>query len=150
MCPNRSHGGGHRRRVAARRVSRLGQFASNVGADAGAARPLTFDREPIRAPVGFTGAVVVDAREADTLEPPRGSWADVSLVVVAVRDHRKALVELAGRRAVEQLEWDVDRAGQMFVVVLVRRQHFDELAPFVAYQALNFVAVDRRCISALL
>src|SRR5262249_29839231 len=57
---------------------------ARVGADAGAGRTLPFERQPEGAPVGLAGRVVVDASEADALEPPRGSRAHVSLVVVAV------------------------------------------------------------------
>src|SRR3712207_8418598 len=48
----------------------------------------TLFRSPPRPPVGLAGDVVVDVREAEALEPPRGSRAHVSLVVVAVDDHR--------------------------------------------------------------
>src|SRR5262249_45741636 len=111
--------------------------------DARAAVCLSLERETIGSPVGFAGGVVVDAGEADAFEPPRGSWAHVSLVVVAIDDHRPFAIELARGVAVDRLERDVDRAGQVFVVVFIGREHLHELRVLVLEQALEFVAVDR-------
>ncbi len=95
-----------------------------IGADdacgASAAVVAAFEWESERAPVGLTCSVVVDAREADALEPPRGSWTHVSLVVVAIDDHRPHASELAGRLAVERLQREVDCAWEVFV--LIRRR----------------------------
>src|SRR5439155_4329483 len=93
------------------------------------------------APVGFAGGVVVDAGKAERFEPRRGSWAHVSLVVVAVDDHRPLPVELPSRHGVERLERDVDRAGKVFVLVLLRRQNFDQLCRGGG-QLLHVLAVD--------
>ena len=62
-------------------------------------RPLA--RQPERAPVLLAGDVVVHAVEPESLEPHRGSWAEVSLVVVAVDDDRPVARELPGRTLVE-------------------------------------------------
>jgi hypothetical protein len=71
------------------------------------------------APVGLARGVVVHLLEADAFERRRGSRAHVSLVVVAVDDHRSTAIEPARRLPVELLERDVDRPRQ--VLVLVRR-----------------------------
>src|SRR5438093_315270 len=63
----------------------------------------------VLAPVGLAGDIVVGLAEAERFEPRRGSWREVSLVVVAVGDHRPPPVERARRFAVEGLERDVDR-----------------------------------------
>src|SRR6266511_1504532 len=89
------------------------------------------------------GDVVVHAPEPHRLEPPRGSWAEVSLVVVAVDNHRPVAVELARRALVEFLERDVDRADDVLLAELLRRQHLDELGSFLGDRPANLVAVNR-------
>src|SRR5436190_20909624 len=95
--------------------------------DPGAAAARALERQSGGAPVSLAGDVVMNLCEADALEPPRGPWAHVSLVVVAVDDHRAPACELPGRLAVEFLEWDVDRSGHVFLFELGGRQHLDEL-----------------------
>src|SRR5918992_5267185 len=73
-----------RRRVLARHLS--GPRALGVRA---------LDRKSGREPVELPVDVVVDVGEPQALEPPRGSWADVSGGVPAVHDDRPAGVELA-------------------------------------------------------
>src|SRR5262249_58619446 len=78
-----------------RLVERAGRDVGlQVCADTCAALTSSFEREAEGAPVGLAGDVVVDAGEADAFEPPRGSWAHVSLRVVAVDDHRPFAVGL--------------------------------------------------------
>jgi hypothetical protein len=110
-------------------------------AHAGSAVTETFDRESERAPVGLAGDIVVDVFETEAFEPRRGSWRQVSLVVVAVDDHRPIARQPAGALGFEALEWDVDRPREVLVVVLGLRQHFDELGAVVE-QPLQFIAVD--------
>ena len=81
-----------------------GPAPAGPGADPRLASLRAFDGEAEAAPVGLAGGVVVDLLEADAFEPRRGSWAHVSLAVVAVDDHRSSLVEAARRFAVELLE----------------------------------------------
>src|SRR4029450_5063940 len=85
-----------------------GNVAAEVRGDPGLAAARALERHPGRAPAGLAGDVVISLGEADALEPPRGPWARVSLVVVAVDDHRSAALELPGRFAVEFLERDLD------------------------------------------
>jgi len=120
-----------------------GNVGARMCADAGGAIAETSDRESERAPVGLAGDIVVDVSETETFEPRRGSWRQVSLVVVAVDDHRPIALQPPGTLGVEALERDVDRARKVLVFVLVLRQHFDELGAVVE-QPLQFVAVDRR------
>jgi hypothetical protein len=110
--------------------------------DTRAAVRASFERQPERTPVGLAGRVVVDAREADVFEPPRGSRTEVSLVVVAVDDHRSLRIELRRRGSVERLEWKVQRTGQVLVFEVVFREHLDDLRVLVAAEPLNLVVVD--------
>ena len=80
-----------------------------------------------RAPVALAVRVLVDLLEPHRVEPPRGSWAQVSLIVVAVDDDRPTAVELQSRLAVQLLERDIDSAGDVLLFVLLARKHFDEL-----------------------
>src|SRR5438034_3968086 len=95
--------------------------------DARAAVGRALERKPERAPVGLARDVVVDAGEAEVFEPRRGSWARVSLGVVAVNDHRPLRVERGRRFAVQRLQRDVDRARELLVLEFVRRENLDEL-----------------------
>ena len=72
---------------------------------------LAFEREPERAPIGLPGLVVVYLLESESGEPRRGPWRQVSLVVVAVHDHRPGPVVPDGGRGVQLLQRQVDRAG---------------------------------------
>src|ERR671935_261240 len=69
--------------------------------------------------------------------------ADVSLVVVAVDDHRPVAVELVRRAFVELLQRDVDRAHDVLLGKVLRRQHLDELSVLLLKQPLHLVPVDR-------
>src|ERR671935_21774 len=67
--------------------------------------------------------------------------ADVSLVVVAVDDHRPVAVELVRRAFVELLQRDVDRAHDVLLGKVLRRQHLDELSVLLLKQPLHLVDV---------
>jgi len=54
---------------------------------------LALGRQASGQPVELTVRVVVDLGEPEALEPPRGSWAEVSGRVPAVHDDRSAWVE---------------------------------------------------------
>jgi hypothetical protein len=95
-----------------------GNVAAEVRTDPGFAAARPFEREAGGAPIGLAGDVVMNLGEADALEPPRGSWARVSLVVVAVDDHRAPALELPSGLPVEFLEWDVDRTRQVLLYEL--------------------------------
>src|SRR5207244_244863 len=83
--------------------------------------------QPRRQPVLLPGLVVVYLSEAKALEPPRGPWAHVSGGVPAVDDHGAGGVEQGGR-LLDAPKRDVDRAGQVLVLVLLRRQDLHELS----------------------
>src|SRR5205823_10468728 len=93
-----------------------GNVAAQIGDNPGFASTRAFERQAGRAPVGLAGGVVMCLTEADALEPPRGPWARVSLIVVAVDDHRPPALELSSRLAVEFLERDVDRTRQVLLL----------------------------------
>src|SRR5581483_7155567 len=81
--------------------------------------------------------------EAERFEPPRGSRAHVSLVVVAVDDDRPVAVELTRPLPFQLLEGDVDCAREVLFFVFVVREHFDELRS-IGDELLNVIAVDWR------
>src|SRR5262249_27387847 len=116
---------------------------SGESADTGAAVGLSLEGKPEGAPVRLAGDVVVYASEVHRFEPPRGSWAHVSLVVVAVDDDRPLPVERRGRGAGERLQRHVDRARKVLVLELVRREHLEELGTLVAHEPLELVTIDR-------
>src|SRR5262249_3572125 len=100
-------------------------------------------QESVRPPILLAGDVVVDTPEAERFEPPRGSRADVSLVVVAVDDYRPLAVKFARGALVELLERDVDGAADVFLRVVSRRQHLNELRVPLGDQSANLVSVNR-------
>src|SRR5262249_48361853 len=77
-----------------------GRLPARDTGDARAAVSSTLERETVGAPVDFAAGVVVDAREAEAVEPRRGSWAHVSLAVIAIHDHRPRRLELRRRLGV--------------------------------------------------
>ena len=105
-------------------------------------RPL-LRAEARRTPVGLACDVVVYAGEADAFEPPRGSWAQVSLGVVAVDDHRPLAVERGRRAPIQCLERDVDRTRKVLIRIVVRPENLDELGSFYAAEALDFITIKR-------
>jgi hypothetical protein len=89
--------------------------ATGERADARPAVGVSVERQPERSPVGLAGDVVVDAGETESFEPRRGSWAQVSLGVVEVDDHRAQRIERLRRFAGERPQRNVDRARQVLV-----------------------------------
>src|SRR5205085_9276018 len=69
---------------------------------------LSLHRHAVSKPVGLAGRVVVDLGKAERFEPPRGSWTDVSLEVVAVDDHRSIFAQLGRRLCAQLLQRDAD------------------------------------------
>ena len=106
------------------------------------ARIGALEREAERAPVGLAGGVVEDLLEPESGEPRRGPWREVSLVVVAVDDHRPRAVEARCGRGVQLFKREVDGPGKVLVFELVLRQHLDDLRAF-AQGAVHAVPVDR-------
>src|SRR5262249_46743399 len=78
---------------------------------------------------------------ADALEPPRGSRAQVSLVVVAVDDHRPLALESPRRLRIQGFQGDVDRARKVLLLVFGLRKHLDELRA-LGEQPLHLVSGD--------
>ena len=74
-----------------------GRAGTDDASGASAAVVAALERKSERAPIGLTCGVVVDVCEAERFEPRRGPRAQVSLVVVAVGDHRPLPVEVPGR-----------------------------------------------------
>lgn len=92
-------------------------------------------------PIQLALRVVVDVGEAEALEPPRGSWADVAGRVPAVDDHGSGRVEGRRRLPLEPSQRQGDRSRQVFLVELRGRQDLDELRALV-HQTPNAFAID--------
>jgi hypothetical protein len=88
---------------------------------------LSFCRQATCQPVDFAGDIVEDLGETKAFEPPRSSWAQISLRIVAVDDHRPLALKPSDGLFVEPRQWDVPRSRQMFTLICLRWQHLDEL-----------------------
>jgi hypothetical protein len=104
---------------------------------------LTFEGEACREPVDLARGIVEDLVEAEAVEPPRGSRADVSGVVEAVHDDRTRAIQNLARLLFEVTQREVDRPGKVGVAVLVRRQDVDEPNARQLEHPLQFFALDR-------
>ena len=71
--------------------------------------------------------VVVDAGEAESGEPARGAWTQVSEAVPAVDDDVASPIQPLGRFGVQLREWKTDRAREMELLVALSRQDLDDL-----------------------
>ena len=97
--------------------------ATSPAADAGRSCPLVKARSK---PVELAFHIVIDLVSL-ALEPPRGPRAEVSGRVPAVDDDRLARVELPSRLRLDLPQRQVDRAGKMVFLELLRSQHLDQL-----------------------
>jgi hypothetical protein len=79
---------------------------------------LSFHWQAIGQPVDFSRFIIKYLLEAQAFEPPRGSWTQVSLIVVAINDDRPVFLQFAGRLLVERLKWNVDGLGKMPFLIL--------------------------------
>src|SRR5438132_6473199 len=84
-------------------------------------------RHPGRQPVRLSRLVVVDLAESQALEPPRGSRADVSGRVPAVHDDRPIGIEPVPGLLVDSADRDADGARKVLLLILLARQHLDQL-----------------------
>jgi hypothetical protein len=111
--------------------------------------PLPFCGQAARQPVYFAGDIVEDLGEAKAFEPPRRSWAQVSLRIMAVDDHRPLALKPGDGPFVEPCQWDVPRPRQVLILVYLRRQHLDELrSRFHEFLHLTSVDTYRHVISS--
>jgi hypothetical protein len=92
-------------------------------------------------PVEFSVRVVVDLGEPKALEPPRGSWAEVSGRVPAVHDDGPAWVERPSGLGLELAEGQVDRAREVVFLELFRGQDVDHLGALL-HEILNLLPAD--------
>ncbi len=98
-------------------------------------------RQPGSEPVDLPGGVVVHV-EVQALEPPRGPWTHVSQAVPAVDDHRAYAVENVGDAVVQLLERQMDRLGEVLLVVLGARKNLDQLCSPMLHEAKHLIAID--------
>src|SRR6266511_3674075 len=98
-------------------------------------------REPGGDPVQLTGVVVVDLGEPEALEPPRGSWAQVSGRVPAIDDDRPGWIQAGPRICLDLGQGKVDRAREVLVLVLLSRQDLDQLSA-LGQEPLDLVPID--------
>lgn len=97
--------------------------------------------QPVSKPVHLTGHVTVDLTESKALEPRRGPWAQVSLIIVTIHNDRLGLIQFRRAFSFELRQRDVDGAGEMNPSVFFRWQHLDKLGSPL-HQLLYLVAID--------
>ena len=68
-------------------------------------------------PIRFARRVAEDLGKTQADEPPRGSGAQVSLIIVAVDDDWLLPIKLSGALRIEMPQKDVDRSRQMLFLV---------------------------------
>jgi hypothetical protein len=102
---------------------------------------LPFTRKTRRQPIGLSGDVMENVRESEALEPPRGSRAQVSLIVPTVGHDGSRPIQLGYRLPIQLLQRDVDRTRQVLLHKLSLREHLQDLGP-LGPQASYFLAID--------
>jgi len=103
-------------------------------------RGLALGRKAGGEPVELAGGVVVDLRESEALEPPRGPWTEISGRVPAVDDDGRVLVEFACRLRLDLAQGQVDRAREVVLFEFLAGQDLHDLRPHV-HQLLQLVAL---------
>jgi hypothetical protein len=81
--------------------------------------------------------------EPEAFEPRRGPCAEVSLIVVAVRNNGTARVQPFGGRSIECLERDVDGTRDVFGLVFFGPENLNELSALLN-ELLDAMMVDHR------
>src|SRR5262249_37476379 len=100
-----------------------------------------FGRKPCRQPVELSGYVVVHVLEPEALEPPRGSWAQISGRVPTVDEYGPARIELCLGFGFEASERETDRSRKMVSLELFPGQHLHHLRAF-PHETADVVAID--------
>jgi hypothetical protein len=114
--------------------------ASHVSsASARGVRP--FCGKACRQPVELSVDVVVHLLEPEALEPPRGSWAQVSGRVPAVDEYRPERIELFLGFGLEASERETDGSRKMVSLELVPGQHLHHLHAF-PHESPDVGAID--------
>jgi hypothetical protein len=96
-----------------------------------------------RRPIRFARGVAKDLGKPQADEPPRGSGAQVSLIIVAVNDDWLLPIKLSRALRIEMPQKDVDRSRQMLFFVFRFGEHLEQ-PPTLRDQLLHFVTIDRR------
>jgi hypothetical protein len=94
-------------------------------------------------PIRFARGVAKDLGKTQADEPPRGSGAQVSLIIVAVNDDWLLSIKLSRALRIEMPQKDVDRSRQMLVLVFRFGEHLEQ-PPTLRDQLLHFVTIDGR------
>src|SRR5215468_12533630 len=102
---------------------------------------LPFAGKSVGEPIRLAGGVSKDLSKTETFEPPRGPRAQVSLVIVAIDDHRLVAIKRPRRPAVQFFQRDADRAWQPLLLVLAGGQRFDELRADGSHRQ-HFFSID--------
>src|SRR3984893_12770134 len=136
----------YRRRAFTDRVHRLLQSArldipaSHVSSSCTrGVRPCGWN--PCRQPVALSVYVVIHLVDPVTLEPPRGSWAQVSGRVPAVDEYRPGRIELFLRFGFEASERETDGSPKMVILELFPGQHLHHLRPF-PHESPDVITID--------
>jgi hypothetical protein len=90
-----------------------GNIAPDEVPNLGRVGALPLPRQTMGEPIRLAGNVIKDLGEAQTFEPSRSSGAEVSLQVVAVDNHRLVLPKGCRSLAIELLQRDIYRPGQV-------------------------------------
>jgi hypothetical protein len=112
-----------------------GNISLKEGAGTRGIRQLSFHWQPVGGPVSFATRVAEYLAEPKALKPPRGSRAHISLVIVAVSDHRAIFLKLRDAPPIERSKWYVDRSWQVFSLVLISGENLNKLRPVLNHAA---------------
>jgi hypothetical protein len=128
------------------RVDRLLQPAgrhipTSHGSSSGTRGVRPLGRKPCRQPVELAAHVVVHLMEPKALEPPRGSWAQVSGRVPAVDEYRPNRIERPPGLRLEASKWQTDGSRKMVLLELLSGQYLHHLRP-LSHEALNVRTID--------
>src|SRR5262249_18546960 len=100
-----------------------------------------FPWQAVGQPIHLPGNVIKDLREAQAFEPRRGPVTEVSLRVMAVDNDGLVLLERCACLAIELLQRDIDRPGQVLCFIPPRRQALYKPRP-TCHHATHLVALN--------
>ena len=86
-------------------------------------------RQTAGEPILLTGNIIKDLGKSQTFEPIRSPGAEVSLRVIAVDNDWLVRLECSSSLAIELLQWDIYRPGQVFCLIFFLREDLDKLRP---------------------
>ena len=97
-----------------------------------------FSWQTVGEPIHLAGNIIKDLGESQTFEPSRSSGAEVSLRVIAVDNDWLILLECSSGLAIELLQWDIYRPGQVLGLIFFLRENLDKLRPIFHHSTYCF------------